>query len=98
MLCPVIQTYCNGTNLQYNSTEECIDYLTNEIPFGSYDTADQGTVSCRLIHVKFIPLIPEMHCPHVGKTGGDACYNKTVDYYYNQTDFLGCAHQYNKNN
>ena len=59
-----------------------------KVPYGSYDRADQGNVVCRLLHIKFVPFFPSIHCPHVGKTGGNAYYDKTIDFYYNQPDFL----------
>ncbi|CAF5079090.1 unnamed protein product, partial [Rotaria sp. Silwood1] len=53
-----------------------------------YDIADQGNVISY-----FVPLLPSIHCPHVGPTGGGACTDKTIDFYYNQTNFLACAHK-----
>ncbi|CAF3894014.1 unnamed protein product, partial [Rotaria sp. Silwood1] len=53
---------------------------------------DQGNVICRFIHTYFVPLLPSIHCPHVGPTGG-ACADKTIDFYYNQTNFLACGHK-----
>lgn len=95
LICNGAQQFCNGTLKQYDSFEACVNYLKTEVPYGSYDSADQGTVVCRLIHIKFVPLVPSIHCPHVGPTGGDACSNKTFSFYYNQPDFLGCAYKYN---
>ena len=93
-LCAGIQIFCNGTLQQYDSVNACIQYLTTQVPYGSYDRGDQGNVVCRLIHILLVPLLPSVHCPHVGPTGGEACFDKTPDYYYNQTDFLACAHKY----
>ena len=33
-ICTTAQTYCNGTNVQYNSTADCMTFLTSEIRFG----------------------------------------------------------------
>ena len=33
-ICGVAQTYCNGTNVQYNSTSQCYDFLTKQVRFG----------------------------------------------------------------
>jgi hypothetical protein len=93
-LCAVQQIFCNGTLQQYTSVEQCIEYLTTNVTYGSFDRGDQGNVACRLIHIKFVPLLPSVHCPHVGPTGGAACYNKTIDFYYEQPNFLACAAKY----
>ncbi|CAF5108951.1 unnamed protein product, partial [Rotaria sp. Silwood1] len=47
-----------------------------------------GNVICRFIHTYFVPLLPSIHCPHVGSTGGGACTDKTIDFYYNQPNFM----------
>jgi hypothetical protein len=93
-LCAATQQFCTGTLQQYASVEACIEYLSTQVPYGTYDRADQGNVICRFIHIQLVPITPSVHCPHVGPTGGNACYNKTVDFYYNQTNFLGCAYKY----
>ncbi len=37
-ICTTAQTFCNGTNQQYNSAGECYDYLTKKVRFGeSYE-------------------------------------------------------------
>ncbi|CAF3952297.1 unnamed protein product [Rotaria sordida] len=93
IICNVTQTFCNGALKQYSSFDDCKQYLTKKIPFGSLDRADQGNVACRTIHALFVPLLPSLHCPHVGPTGGGACTNKPIDFYYNQSNFLGCAYK-----
>ena len=93
-ICAVTQIFCNGTLQQYNSVDACKEYLTRNLPYGTYDRADQGNVVCRIIHAGFVPLLPSVHCPHVGPNGGGACTDKTINFYYEQPDFLGCAHKY----
>ncbi|CAF1264982.1 unnamed protein product [Rotaria sordida] len=93
LICNVTQTFCNGKLQQYLSVDECKQYLMKNVPYGSYDRGDQGTVACRAIHAYFVPLFPTIHCPHVGPSGGEACTNKPIDFYYNQTNFLGCAYK-----
>ncbi|CAF4599334.1 unnamed protein product [Rotaria sp. Silwood2] len=90
-ICTFTQTFCAGELQQYSSVENCTQYLMKRIPFGSFDRGDQGNVACRTIHAYFVPLLPTVHCPHVGPTGGGACTDKTIDFYYNQPNFLGCA-------
>ncbi|CAF5139208.1 unnamed protein product, partial [Rotaria sp. Silwood1] len=91
LICNVTQTFCFGTLQQYSSVDECEQYLMTNVSYGSYDRGDQGNVACRSIHAYFVPLFPSVHCSHVGPTGGGACTNKTIDFYYNQPNFLGCA-------
>ncbi|CAF1216963.1 unnamed protein product [Rotaria sp. Silwood1] len=93
LICNITQTFCNGPLKQYSSVNKCIQYLTTSVPYGSYDRGDQGNVACRTIHVYFVPLLPSVHCPHVGPTGGGACTDKTINFYYNQPNFLKCAHK-----
>ncbi|CAF3614879.1 unnamed protein product [Rotaria sp. Silwood1] len=57
-----------------------INTIITPIPYGSYDRADQENVICRFIHTYFVPLLPSIHCPHVGPTGGEACTDKTIDF------------------
>lgn len=33
-ICATAQTYCNGTNVQYNSPQQCKTFLTTQVPFG----------------------------------------------------------------
>ncbi|CAF3923256.1 unnamed protein product [Rotaria sp. Silwood1] len=87
-ICNVTQRFCTGTLQQYSSFNDCQQFLRTQIPYGSYDRADQGNVISY-----FVPLLPSIHCPHVGPTGGGACTDKTIDFYYNQTNFLACAHK-----
>ncbi|CAF5159180.1 unnamed protein product, partial [Rotaria sp. Silwood1] len=91
-ICNVTQRFCTGTLQQYSSFNDCQQLLRTQIPYGSYDRADQGNVICRFVHTYFVPLLPSVRCPHVSPTGG-ACTDKTIDFYYNQTNFLACAHK-----
>ena len=33
----------------------------------------RNTLLCRMVHQNMIPFRPEVHCPHIGKTGGGYC-------------------------
>ncbi|CAF0851463.1 unnamed protein product [Didymodactylos carnosus] len=96
-LCQAVQQICEGSNQQYSSLEDCINFMTNQIPFGTFDQGDQNSVVCRTIHIKLASISPDIHCPHVGKTGGGACTNKTSQSYYQDDNFTKCAHKRNKN-
>ncbi|CAF5170140.1 unnamed protein product, partial [Rotaria sp. Silwood1] len=81
-ICNVTQRFCTGTLQQYSTFNDCQQFLRTQIPYGSYDRADQGNVICRFVHTYSVPLLPSIHCPHVGSTGGGACTDKTIDFYY----------------
>ncbi|CAF1357783.1 unnamed protein product [Rotaria sp. Silwood1] len=92
-ICNVTQRFCTGTLQQYSSFNDCQQFLRTQIPYGSYGRADQRNVICRFVHTYFVPLLPSIHCPHVGPTRRGACTDKTIDFYYNQPNFLACAHR-----
>ena len=100
-----IQKLCQGTQLicpvgsaveEYTSVDDCVTFLSApNTPFGSYDRGDQDNVVCRLIHLQLAQIAPAIHCPHLGKTGGGACTDKTANTYFGDTNnFVQCAHQY----
>ncbi|KAJ3150042.1 hypothetical protein HDU86_006766 [Geranomyces michiganensis] len=60
---------------QYASQTECFNHLTQNVPLGEAWAAGQNNVICRAIHQNMVPLRPEVHCDHIGKTGGHACTN-----------------------
>lgn len=97
-LCLAIQNACpsNSSFKQYEDYNDCVSFLSeSSTPFGSFDRADQNNVVCRSIHVQLAQINPTVHCPHVGKTGGKACTNKTAEsYFQGTTNFLKCAHKY----
>ncbi|CAF1499832.1 unnamed protein product, partial [Rotaria sp. Silwood1] len=75
-----------------------INYSLNKIQTNSTSNVlsssiQVGNVICRFIHTYFVPLLPSIHCPHVGSTGGKARTDKTIDFYYNQPNFLACGHK-----
>ncbi|KAK0243904.1 hypothetical protein EDD85DRAFT_179726 [Armillaria nabsnona] len=72
-ICTEAQTYCLGKDQQYESYEQCIHFLTKELPFGASWSGGENTGFCRYIHKNMVKYRPEVHCPHVGPTGGDYC-------------------------
>lgn len=81
-LCPVIQQRCTGKDQQYSSVEDCGKQLA-EKPFGNFDEAWGDNIACRTIHLILTMVRPDIHCPHVGPTGGGKCVNidYSVDYF-----------------
>ena len=72
-ICGIAQQYCNGSNLQYDSPADCMDFLTHDIRFGQSDEFGMNTLLCRMVHQVMVPFRPSVHCPHIGKTGGGYC-------------------------
>lgn len=33
----------------------------------------KNTLMCRMVHQNMVPFRPDVHCPHIGKTGGGYC-------------------------
>ena len=33
----------------------------------------RDTLLCRMVHQNMVPLRPEVHCPHIGPSGGGYC-------------------------
>ncbi|CAK4032316.1 Hypothetical predicted protein [Lecanosticta acicola] len=81
-LCPVIQQRCTGSNQQYTSVQDCGQQLGAK-PFGNFDEAWGDNIACRTIHLILTVVHPEVHCPHVGPTGGGKCseIDYSVDYF-----------------
>ncbi|KAK3991122.1 hypothetical protein QBC44DRAFT_58019 [Cladorrhinum sp. PSN332] len=73
-ICAVTQMRCTGHNTQWSSIGECVTVLSRK-RYGSYDEAWGDHVVCRTIHLVLTQVRPDVHCPHVGPTGGGKCVN-----------------------
>ncbi|KAJ7652300.1 hypothetical protein B0H17DRAFT_1101521 [Mycena rosella] len=78
-ICSQHDKYCLGPLQQYNSTEDCMEFVLNTIPMGEVWQGGQNTAFCRYIHTPMLPFRPAVHCPHIGPTGGDMCFDHTYD-------------------
>jgi len=101
-ICGQVTTYCVGPNLQYASYSACVAYLTNNVTFGTACALFSNTVDCRFVHAQMVAQnaqAADVHCPHTGPTGGDACINRPyLDWYADSLvlfgdDFLKCGHK-----
>ncbi|KAG8528622.1 uncharacterized protein KY384_006309 [Bacidia gigantensis] len=75
-ICDIAIKHCNGTNAQYESMQQCEDFLTKKVAFGkSYQlgTPGRNTLLCRMVHQNMVPFRPTVHCPHIGPSGGGYC-------------------------
>ncbi|KAJ7909494.1 hypothetical protein B0H13DRAFT_2661447 [Mycena leptocephala] len=78
-VCTQHEKYCLGPNKQYKSTEACMKFMLDKIPLGEIWQAGQNTAICRYVHTPMLPYRPAVHCPHVGPTGGDMCFDHTYE-------------------
>ena len=72
-ICQTALDHCTGSQTQYSSCDECQNFLTNDIRFGVSYELGGNTLLCRNLHAKILPLRPDVHCPHIGPTGGNMC-------------------------
>ncbi|KAI9136444.1 hypothetical protein BKA69DRAFT_1129099 [Paraphysoderma sedebokerense] len=85
-ICRVAQRFCVGPNQQYASMDECKSILLAKDPPDD-DYMDRDTVACRIVHAQLVPFNATCHCPHIGPTGGDSCFNRSYDSYYLNAPF-----------
>ncbi|KAF2770218.1 hypothetical protein EJ03DRAFT_76916 [Teratosphaeria nubilosa] len=72
-VCTAHDRYCDGTNQQYESRDVCMKFLTQEIRFGKVYEQGRNTLLCRVLHQYMVAYRPQVHCPHLGPSGGDMC-------------------------
>ncbi|GAA5827260.1 hypothetical protein JCM11251_001197 [Rhodosporidiobolus azoricus] len=75
-LCETAMNSCTGENKQYDSYEQCYQFLTEERPFGEPMDGGLDTTWCRYIHRNMVPFRPDVHCSHIGPSGGDMCIQR----------------------
>ncbi|KAH6665455.1 hypothetical protein B0J14DRAFT_569058 [Halenospora varia] len=89
LICDQVQSRCTGVNQQYKSNEECIVQLGQK-DFGNYDEVWGDNVVCRSIHSVLAGQAPDLHCPHVGPTGGGKCVDVDFnDVYFDDLELYG---------
>jgi len=71
------QNNCLGANKQYANYTECSNFLYS-LPFGSPGMNWWNSGVCRWWHSILTLLRPEVHCPHVGPSGGGVCVDFTA--------------------
>ncbi|GFF54192.1 hypothetical protein IFM61606_07185 [Aspergillus udagawae] len=72
-ICQTHEDYCKGADQQYESKDACIDYLTTKTRFGQAFELGRDTLLCREVHEHMVKYRPDIHCAHIGPTGGDYC-------------------------
>ncbi|EKG17648.1 hypothetical protein MPH_05097 [Macrophomina phaseolina MS6] len=90
-LCPTIQQRCVGKDQQYQNVDDCTAQLLAK-EFGTFDEVWGDNIVCRMIHVILTVIRPDIHCAHVGPTGGGKCVD--IDYrtdYFDDAQLFGMA-------
>ncbi|KAJ7243074.1 hypothetical protein C8J57DRAFT_1367153 [Mycena rebaudengoi] len=88
-VCDAQALTCTGKNMQYANAAECVSILEKK-KLGNFDDAWGDNVQCRTIHQKLTELRPEVHCVHVGPTGGGKCIDVEYnDVYFNDPVLFG---------
>ncbi|KAI9343311.1 hypothetical protein DFJ73DRAFT_762022 [Zopfochytrium polystomum] len=84
LICASQATACVGANQVYGGAgqPQCLIELGSVKPFGDNDQTEADSVLCRVIHVNLAFLRPEVHCVHVGPTGGGKCVDIPYDDYF----------------
>lgn len=101
-ICTTADMYCTGNNTQYSGFEQCFNYLTQDIPFGSSFQLGMDTLLCRMVHQNMVPFRPDVHCSHIGPSGGAYCVNDlqyadvVTQRYFKNTPFVPYGYQKDK--
>lgn len=89
-ICETAMANCQGDLQQYESMEQCQEFLMNEKRLGQPFEFGVDTVLCRSLHEGMLTLKPSVHCAHVGPSGGDMCVdNLSYGDYVADVDFFG---------
>jgi hypothetical protein len=72
-ICNSHARHCSGKNAQYDSWEDCYSFLTKGIRVGQSFELGSNTLMCRSVHELMVKYRPEVHCSHIGPTGGGEC-------------------------
>ena len=86
-ICSVASQYCIGDLQQYSSTSDCSTFLSS-IRLGEVWELGMNTLTCRVVHRNMVPYRPDVHCAHIGKSGGGYCTDdRLYDKYVSQPFF-----------
>lgn len=73
-ICRTALKHCTDSqNLQYKNKSQCIEFLSQNVRLGTSYEFGMNTILCRSLHQLMVPLRPDVHCSHIGPTGGDMC-------------------------
>ncbi|KAJ5124533.1 uncharacterized protein N7515_008358 [Penicillium bovifimosum] len=72
-ICATHEQYCTGSDQQYTDSDACYSFLTSSIRFGKSYELGRNTLLCREVHEHMVQYRPDVHCPHIGPSGGGYC-------------------------
>ncbi|KAF7311159.1 Secreted protein [Mycena kentingensis (nom. inval.)] len=88
-ICGAQAQLCVDGNQVYADVDACVGVLTAK-PYGRWDETWGDNVVCRGIHVILAAIRPEVHCAHVGPTGGGKCVETHYNInYFNDVELFG---------
>jgi hypothetical protein len=93
-ICHTHEDHCKGSNQKYDDFESCLEFLTKRVRFGAAYELGKNTLLCRMVHENMVPLRPDVHCPHIGPTGGSYCVDdetyskKVLQPYFTHAPFI----------
>nr|XP_019042637.1 hypothetical protein I302_09246 [Kwoniella bestiolae CBS 10118]OCF21567.1 hypothetical protein I302_09246 [Kwoniella bestiolae CBS 10118] len=70
--CNAALEHCTGVNQQYENFDQCMTFL-NGLSLGQFYRLGENNLGCRYLHTPMLPFRPNVHCAHVGPSGGDMC-------------------------
>jgi hypothetical protein len=77
-VCVTHDVFCKGADSQYSGYDSCLASLMGQ-RFGKAYELGANTLLCRMVHQSMVPARPQVHCPHIGPSGGGMCVD---DYTY----------------
>ncbi|GBF95499.1 hypothetical protein Rsub_07849 [Raphidocelis subcapitata] len=72
-ICNMHEKHCTGSLKQYASRKACVSYLASRPALAPLYTLAGDNSLCRLFHAAYVPVLPEVHCAHIGPSGGGQC-------------------------
>ncbi|GLC67597.1 hypothetical protein PLESTF_000579000 [Pleodorina starrii] len=87
IVCQAAVNYCRSPPLQqYADMQTCMDFLSS-IPILDPRRVQSNSVLCRYWHSPLVGFAPEIHCPHIGPSGGDMCMDGPYSAFYTASPF-----------
>ena len=93
-ICEIHDNHCKGENQQFKDSAACAQFLTGGIRFGVGYELGQNTLLCRSIHQQMVQYRPDVHCAHIGPSGGGMCVDdqtyeqKALQEYFTHMPFV----------
>jgi hypothetical protein len=86
-ICQIVQSRCvvGGPNEQYPTQQACQDYYLS-LTDGGWERGDQKDFGCVILHQILTQSRPDVHCAHVGPTGGLKCVSHPQPGFYAQDE------------